>query len=422
MPRRSKKFYAIKSHDELMKQRIIYSQIRFLMDITDEEEEEVDDMCSIFRLMLASNRYLNTRFYRKNNEGLQWKCYLYDDIQTTDTEFLVLFRMTRTQFWNICNLIEHDIIFGKKDKAPYKKQRPPECQLLVYLMSCGISGSAGGNKRVAKAFHFGQGTVSDYVFRCTQAFNSLEDKYVFWPNESGRNEIKNRMLAKYGFKNCVGIIDGTLLFLEDKPVENGEDYMTRKGGYAVHCLITCDDNARILNHVCGWCGSAHDNRVWLNSSLYQKREMMFRPQEYLLGDSAFTNCQNMVTTYKRTQGESQLNLEKEFFNRKVATPRIKSEHCIGLLKNRFPVLRGLRHRILGKQSMKQIVNLFSSIAVLHNILVGDADEIPSDWYETTAEDFQLANDHELMQPTEKNEQNDKRRQQIHNYLMVKYGF
>ena len=54
--------------------------------------------------------------------------------------------------------------------------------------------------------------------------------------------------------------------------------MTRKGGYAVHCLITCDHNARILNYVCGWFSSAHDNRVWLNSTLNQKREMMFRPQ------------------------------------------------------------------------------------------------------------------------------------------------
>ena len=279
-----------------------------------------------------------------------------------------------------------------------------------------------GDKRVAKAFQFGQGTVSDYIFRCTEAINSLEDKFIFWPDECGRKDISNRMLAKYGFKNCVGIIDGTLLFLDNKPTENGEDYMTRKGGYAVNCLITCDDNARILNFVCGWCGSIHDNRVWLNSALFKKREVLFLPQEYLLGDSAFTNCPNMVTTYKRTHGESQLNSEKEFFNRKVATPRIKSEHCIGLLKNRFPVLRGLRNRISGKQSMEQVVNLFSSIAVLHNILIGDADEIPSDWYKSTTEDLELSNEHELMQPTEKGDQNDMRRQQLHNYLMVEYGF
>ena len=143
MPRRSKKFYAIKSHDELMKQRVLYSQVRFLMDIVDDEEEEIDDICSIYGHMLASSRYLNTRFYRKNSDGQQWKCYLYDQVETKESDFKVLFRMSRKQFWGICNLIEDYYIF-KKDIKSFKKQRPPECQLLVYLMSCGMSGSAGG--------------------------------------------------------------------------------------------------------------------------------------------------------------------------------------------------------------------------------------------------------------------------------------
>ena len=89
------------------------------MDIMDEEEEGIDDICLIHRLMLDSDRYLNTRYYRKNRDGQQWKCYLYDQVETKESEFKVLFRMSRKQFWGICNLIEDYYIFGKKDTKSF---------------------------------------------------------------------------------------------------------------------------------------------------------------------------------------------------------------------------------------------------------------------------------------------------------------
>jgi len=49
--------------------------------------------------------------------------------------------------------------------------------------------------------------------------------------------------------------------------------------------------------------------------------------------------------YKKTGGQSCLKAENEFFNNKLSSAQIKSEHCIGLIKNRFPCLRGLNVRI-----------------------------------------------------------------------------
>ena len=60
--------------------------------------------------------------------------------------------------------------------------------------------------------------------------------------------------------------------------------------------------------------------------------------------------------------------------------------------------------------MEQVVNIFSSIAVLYNIPIGDTDEISPDRYKSTTEDHLLTDDYELIQPTEESEQNDMRRQ------------
>ena len=44
--------------------------------------------------------------------------------------------------------------------------------------------------------------------------------------------LKDEM-AKWGFPGCIGIVDGTLILLMDKPLRNGWAYLFRKKFYAV---------------------------------------------------------------------------------------------------------------------------------------------------------------------------------------------
>jgi len=120
---------------------------------------------------------------------------------------------------------------------------------------------------------------------------------------------------------------------------NGEDYYTRKGDYATKGLVICDDAARITWIEVGWPGSVQDNRVWSNSEIYLGRDKYFDHKKYLLGDSAFSTSAVMIPAFKKGHNSS-LSEEKRFFNTKLAKVRIKSEHCIGLLKARFQWLRG----------------------------------------------------------------------------------
>jgi len=64
------------------------------------------------------------------------------------------------------------------------------------------------------------------------------------------------------------LIDGTLFPLAFAPMVNGEDYLTRKGDYAIKGLVISDDAARITWVEMGWPGSVHDNGFWANSQIY----------------------------------------------------------------------------------------------------------------------------------------------------------
>jgi hypothetical protein len=133
----------------------------------------------------------------------------------------------------------------------------------VFLYVCGAVGSDANFKKVASRFMISHLLVQIFVERCTRALKSkLEVDTINWPDAYERRIISKRFQDKYGFANCIGLVDGTVFLLAFKPTEYGEDYWYRKGGYGIHSLIICDDEMRILDYLVGYPGSVHDNRVW----------------------------------------------------------------------------------------------------------------------------------------------------------------
>ena len=52
----------------------------------------------------------------------------------------------------------------------------------------------------------------------------------FWPDEEQRQDIKSRIQDFSGFPSCLGILDGTLSSLAEKPAWNGEGSHLRMQG------------------------------------------------------------------------------------------------------------------------------------------------------------------------------------------------
>lgn len=85
-----------------------------------------------------------------------------------------------------------------------------------------------------------------------------------------------------------------------------------------------------------------------------------------------------MQSFKKVTGQSILVSTKEFFNTQLGRLRVKSEHCIGILKNRFPAVRRNNIRVRGKRDIKRLLQLVDCAAILHNILLDVGDEIPDE--------------------------------------------
>ena len=223
------------------------------------------------RFVIHNRRYLGRGNYRKRSQKFELYLSANNDNALTDKEFLFHFRMSQNCFWQLVELIVDRPIFQKKSSdSRGKGPKPASHQLLVLLKYYGSEGNAASSVSLGSFFGIAHGAVDLCKEAALESLLSLEDRTYFWPDAEERKVIANRIRDNYLFPNCVGIIDGTLLPLLQRPLLHGENYLSRKKFYAIVMLVVCDDQCRITYYHIGWPGSVHDNRAWRNSRLYRK--------------------------------------------------------------------------------------------------------------------------------------------------------
>jgi DDE superfamily endonuclease len=398
MPRISKRARLIRDLERILQERLETRQLRELADEDDPQAHNVDVVTASMLETAKGNRYAfrppkyrngkaERRFDMDLNEEEMSKSSGSEDEESSgsheacpwlnDEEFLQKYRVSRESFAILLSKIDQHPIFhtGKR-----KKQAPVQYQLMTWLKYVGTEGSGGSNANQRNTFGVGYGTAAKYRDRVTTAIRSLASEYIRWPNPEEREQIALEILKKYGFPHCVSIADGTLFPLAFEPeTEDAPDYSGRKFGYSLTAMIFCDHKRRIQHYLAGFPGSAHDNRVFKATTIASNPKDHFAAREYCIGDSAFENSWYMVSAFKKPKGEA-IPKQHEKFNEKLARLRIISEHCIGILKGRFPWLRSIRMKIKeNKKSLRKILQLLEATIVVHNILIEIGEEEKAEW-------------------------------------------
>lgn len=394
MPRVSKKRLYLRGLYKLLNDRLLRRAIRTIDDDENSVEDAIDLSLAIAIKNGENRRYIFRKSkYRKGLDRFSVDLEEAGDhsdsdssVQEeaermpwlTDEEFLQKYRMSRESFAKVVQQIEDHPVFNRRTRG--RKQAPVAHQLMVFLKYIGPEGSGASNANQCHTFSIGYGTSAKYRKRVTRALLSLRDRYVYWPNLDERKKIAREIHQLYGFPHCVAIADGTLFPLASEPqTEDAPDYSGRKYGYSISTMIICDHKKKIRYYLSGYPGSAHDNRVFKGTALKKEPASHFSVMQYIVGDSAFENDWFMVAAFKKLPN-MMLQDDEEKFNTKLSKLRILSEHCIGILKGRFPWLRQIRLIITeDPQSLKRILQLVDATVILHNMLIEFGEEEQEDW-------------------------------------------
>jgi len=186
-----------------------------------------------------------------------------------DRHFRQEARMSKACFWRLVELLQDDEVFHNRST---REQDPVSHQLLVTLFRLGKHGNGSSVSHTASYFQLGDGTVVRYTMRCFSAIYRLRTRFLSWPKAPERQEIAARVAHNHHFGNCVGMIDGSLIRLEQRPgLEGANDFYCRKNHYALNIMAVCDDVKRIRALVTGWAGAVNDQRVFDHSPVSSSR-------------------------------------------------------------------------------------------------------------------------------------------------------
>lgn len=368
-----------------------------------ESDSDVDDailgyMTATYELDdVLSHRYLAPRVSRKSGLNI-----FEEDLDegapyfATPRAFKTKYRCTRKSLEYLTGLIADHPTFARGKRGP--QQAPVKHQLMTLLHFMGHEGMTDDQQAVV--FRMGVGTSQLYRRRAKTAILTLKKKFVYWPDEEERKEIAERFRVKYDCPNCIGNGDGTLAELAFAPqTPDASDYHGRSYKWSVTIFIVGDDRGFVRYYLSGFPGSAHDNRVWKWSKLYNNQSEFFSELQYILTDSAYVPCQVIVPAFKRTElistadtANPTLVSKKQNFNNKMSTPREEIEHINGFLKGRWPgAIRKIRSIITeDEETLREILEYIDCAMILHNILHGLKDGDNDDWAEWHDSDDDLS--------------------------------
>ncbi len=387
-------------------------------EIDDDEFLLVEEMKDVQLIALENAvkgmRYLfREKSYRNRREVFNLEDTLsHDSVLFNDEEFLKNFRISRYSFhW----LLQLFIDSPELASVGTKERLPPALHLLLFLKKVGSEGVSANDSQLAQFFGIGKGTVPIMFRRMKSAILSLKEDVISWPTAEEKEIMKLEIKAKYGFQKCIGIIDGTIIILSQRPDRYGDSYWCRKCCYSLNVQVICDNKRKVLYYYGGWPGSVYDNRAWKNCRIFKSASTYFGEGEYLVGDCAYSKCNVMVQTFKKLPGISNLTQEQEFFNTRLGSLRVKSEHCIGILKNRFPMIRRTNARIRDQHDVMEVMDVFGCCAILHNLLIDINEEIPIEWLRDIDNGHYWTNDYDGNDETN-NINNDRRQLVFDSYI------
>jgi len=273
-------------------------------------------------------------------------------------------RMDKESFWQLHRVLFANLGGRVKPKRSSKKKHcdgtknglmPSPTRLSIALRHF-----AGGGPDDTSTVHGASHTeVHRSVWRTINAVNKSEKLRIQFPSD----HAKQRAIAAgfcwksgAGFNNCVGAIDGLLVWIEKPHLAECEDATTgvkkffcgRKKKFGMNMQAVCDHEGRFLDVSIGHPASALDSLCFATSSLEAKIKMrgFLALGLCLFRDDTHTNSFHMATPWKGIK--SGVKDDCNFHHSQVRT---KIECAFGMLVAPFSTVQECLLNLVSKELM-----------------------------------------------------------------------
>lgn len=164
-----------------------------------------------------------------------------------------------------------------------------------------------GISAIANIFGVSAGSVIKCTKRFIGAVNKLADRYIVWPSESRRAELALFAWEKFGFRGCIGSVDGSQVPLAYAPRVQPWTFWDRHDRYSIHVLVVSDHDRSIISVTLGFSGSASDAMVQQQADWARFPGEHLSLGELLLGDKGMHYTNRVVGPHIGQSGQTTSN-------------------------------------------------------------------------------------------------------------------
>ncbi|XP_046749939.1 putative nuclease HARBI1 [Diprion similis] len=276
-----------------------------------------------------------------------------------DIQFKSHFRVSRETCNYLIALFEQSVHYPKGPPFGRVRVKTAEEYILCYLW---FAGNKSVYRIVAQLFGLSLPTahamIESVTTYLTDELGLLVIRFPRTPQE--KQDCSEEFEEIAGYPGVYGCIDGTFINIRTPAHKIKSTYVNRYDTTALTLQGICDAKKKFLDVFTGIPGKIHDARVFTLSFLCPT-VLSMGPDYYLLGDSAYPLCENLMTPI-RDYGN--LTDKQREYNRRFCATRVLIENAFGLLKQRFRQL--IRTDMWG---VSKTLKFILSCCVLHNLCI-----------------------------------------------------
>ncbi|KAL3677949.1 hypothetical protein R1sor_020905 [Riccia sorocarpa] len=172
--------------------------------------------------------------------------------------------MNKRSYMCVLNMLFDHPVFHNNSPYPHAEVF---VQLAVTLDLFGHEGNGACLDRTMLMWGLSHDSMVNYTNRVMTALESAMGHEIAWPDHQER-VVNSAHFVELGFLGCLGLVDGTLVKLSQRPRDDGETYFDRKSNYSMNVQIIYDQNKRVIYFFAGMHGSCHDLSCLRLSSLW----------------------------------------------------------------------------------------------------------------------------------------------------------
>ncbi|SPO27686.1 uncharacterized protein UTRI_10164 [Ustilago trichophora] len=274
-----------------------------------------------------------------------------------------LVRMTPQAFEDLTLRLSSTDVF--KNTRNYRRV---QMQIAVGLYCLGRSGNGGGVRDAAFACGCSWGSVHLWTEKTIKALYEINTEVVTFATKDERAKASAWVKEKSGVEEWGRgwlVADGTHINLAWKPAMNAREHYSYKGDYTFNvALVFLPHSLRIVESVVGHPGSSHDSRVWASGQgIVAKPRLHLDEGEFVWVDSGFGYSSYSVSPYGNTFANQSRDIR--FFNFSMSRIRVRAEHGIAYLKNRFQCLMGYRGNLYREEDHQKAAYAIQACIIAH---------------------------------------------------------